>query len=97
MRSSVNKEPATNKALVVHDAATLDFMGAMGAARILAIIGKETPDLAGSVRLLESLAAAAPTSIKSGPYAEQLAAQRLAEMRTFLDQLQEESYQGQHL
>ena len=92
-----DKEPATNEALVLHDADTLDFMGAMGAARILAITGKDTPDLASSVGLLEKLAQAAPASIKSGPYAEQLASQRLAEMRAFLDQLHQESYQGQHL
>lgn len=68
-------------------------------ARILSITGQEpfTPDIASSLRLIESLAQAVPGSIKSGDYAEQMAEKRLDEMETFIAQLKEESFGGEHL
>lgn len=94
-----DKEPMTAEAKVIHDADCLDFLGAIGVARILSITGQEpfTPDIASSLRLIESLAQAVPGSIKSGDYAEQMAEKRLDEMETFIAQLKEESFGGEHL
>lgn len=92
-------EPKSNEAKVLHDADSLDFLGAIGVARILSITGHEpfTPDIASSVKLLESLSEAASKNITSGPYAEVMAAKRLLEMKTFLALLKQESFQNEHL
>lgn len=92
-------EPMTPEAKVLHDADTLDFLGAVGVARILSITGQEpfTPDLASSVALIENLAEAAPGSIKSGPYAEAMVERRLQEMQAFLEQLDQQTHDGTHL
>lgn len=92
-------EPMTAEAKVIHDADGLDFLGAIGVARILSITGQEpfTPDIASSLKLIESLAQTVPSSMKSGEYAEEMAQERLAEMETFVAQLKKESFDGEHL
>ena len=94
-----DKEPMTNEAKVLHDADCLDFLGAIGVARILSITGQEpfTPNIAASLKLIESLAQAVPGSIKSGEYAEEMAQERLSEMNAFVAQLKKESFGGEHL
>ena len=94
-----SKEPMTDEAKVLHDADCLDFLGAIGVARILSITGQEpfTPNIAASLKLIESLAQSVPGAIKSGQYAEEMAAERLQETETFVAQLKNESFGGEHL
>ena len=91
--------PATNEAKVLHDADSIDFLGAIGITRILSLTGREPflPDISASLKLLDQLRKAAPKHIYSGPYAENIAKERAAEMDAFLGQLDQESHQRKHL
>ena len=93
------EKPQTPEAIVLHDADTLDFLGAIGVARILSLTGREAfaPNLEGAIKLLEKLRAAAPESIYSGDYAHGLAQERTQEMDAFLAALKRESADSRHL
>jgi len=80
------------EAVLFHDADTLEFLGAVGVARILAIVGLDdwTPDLASAVRLLERFARELPACLVTAP-ARELGAQRVAEMNAFLTALAHET------
>lgn len=88
--------PQTPEAVALHDADALDFLGAIGVARILSLTGHETPDLAGSVKLVDRLLHDAPPSLVTA-YGQAMGAQRVEEMHGFLSALGSESYAREHL
>ncbi len=73
------------EAIVFHDADTLDFMGAVGVARVLAIVGLDdwTPDLPSALALLQRFARELPGALISNA-ARDLGLLRTSETRSFI-------------
>ena len=88
-----SEPPTTPEGVVLHDADTLDFLGVIGATRILSITGREAvvPDLAGSVALLERLASELPERLHGGATSHRLGALRAAELTLFLGTLRRQT------
>jgi len=82
-------EPAAgNEAQVFHDADTLDFMGTVGIARLLAIVGLDdlTPDLASAIHLIDRYMHELPERLHTAT-AKEIGERRQQEMREFLERL----------
>ncbi|MGE5509090.1 MAG: HD domain-containing protein [Chitinophagales bacterium] len=87
-------EPGPSReAVFFHDADTLDFLGAVGAARLLAVVGLDdwTPDLPAAVALLRRFALELPARVHSSR-ARDLARTRQAELNSFLEALASATY-----
>lgn len=84
------------EARVFHDADTLDFLGAIGAARILSLTTRHpwASDIATAVDTLRGFVADLPSTLSTSTGRE-LAAARAAELERFLDALQAQSGSGQ--
>jgi uncharacterized protein len=80
-------------AIVLHDADSLDFLGDIGAARTLALTGEKAPDFARAVRTLRGYVEDIPPRLITRS-ARRMGAERAAQLRSFLDALQAESYGG---
>ncbi|MGH7737822.1 MAG: HD domain-containing protein [Candidatus Tyrphobacter sp.] len=80
-------------AIVLHDADSLDFLGAIGAARMIALTGANAPSFAPAVRTLRSFLRDIPPRLVTHT-ARRIGAARAAELRAFLDALQRESRGG---
>jgi uncharacterized protein len=78
--------------IVFHDADTLDFMGHIGVARLLAIVGKDdwTPDLSATVELIRRFRLQLPDTLATSA-ARFIAEARRAEMDAFLEGVSEAS------
>ncbi|MEW6727304.1 MAG: HD domain-containing protein [Bacillota bacterium] len=76
-----------------HDADVLEFMGAIGVARILSIVGLDdwTPDLPSAIKLLRKFSEELPASLVTAE-GKALGEQRREEMARFLDELEQETY-----
>lgn len=84
--------PAGNpEAIVLHDADSLEFLGAIGIARAIALIGDST-DLTGAVRLIEKDRETVPPGLVTSA-ARRMAAGREKEMDTFLAALGRETFE----
>ena len=81
-------------AIVLHDADSLDFLGDIGAARIIALTGEKAPSFAPAVKTLRGFLKDIPPRLITKT-AQRLGAERAAELQAFLDSLQAESYSGQ--
>jgi len=81
------------EAIALHDADSLDFLGAVGAMRILALTGEAKPDATGAIKTLRSFVKDIPPKLITNT-AKKLGAQRVAELVTILDRLQAETYDG---
>lgn len=86
--------PSTPEAIVLHDADTLDFLGAISAARLLSISGKEAfvPDPKKAIAVLTGFQADLPAKLHGGTFTQALGRQRAAELKTFLNLIQEETF-----
>ena len=86
--SSPSSDPA---AIVLHDADSLDFLGDVGAARMIALTGSNAATFAGAVKSLRSFVRDIPPRLitKSG---RRIGAARAAELQAFLDALQSETF-----
>lgn len=84
--------PASPEARVFHDADTLEFMGAVGVARVLAIVGIDdwTPDLPSAIRLLQRFALELPPALLTDA-GRTLGAERSNESKAFLTALANET------
>lgn len=73
---------------IFHDADTLDFMGTIGIARILSIVGKEdwTPDLQSAIKLIDKFSKELPQSLVTEK-AKEIGQIRTKEMEDFLKSL----------
>lgn len=80
-------------AIVLHDADSLDFLGDIGAARLIALTGAKAPGFAPAVKTLRKLLEDIPPRLITRT-ARRIGAQRAAELRSFLGRLQIESADG---
>jgi uncharacterized protein len=88
------RDPGTQpEAIVLHDADSLDFLGAIGAARMLSLTGSAKPDFAPAVKSLRSFLNDIPPKLVTRT-ARAMAAVRVAELRQFLDALDRETFNG---
>ena len=81
-----------NEAIALHDADTLDFLGTVGAARMLAVTGT-APDYSAGVARIAEFAEKLPGRFVTGT-ARSMAAPRIEEMRRFLSTLKAETFDG---
>jgi uncharacterized protein len=89
------RDPGTQpEAIVLHDADSLDFLGDVGAARILALTGSAKPDFAPAVKSLRSFLNDIPPRLVTRT-ARAMAVVRVAELRQFLDALERETFNGE--
>jgi uncharacterized protein len=89
------RNPGTQpEAIVLHDADALDFLGAAGAARMIALTGAKAPSFAAAVKILREFLRDIPPHLitTSG---KRLGAQRAAELSRFLDALDAETFGGE--
>ncbi|HEX5274108.1 MAG TPA: HD domain-containing protein [Candidatus Rubrimentiphilum sp.] len=88
------RDPGTQpEAIVLHDADSLDFLGAVGAARMLSLTGAAKPDFAPAVKSLRSFLNDIPPKLVTRT-ARAMAVVRVAELRQFLDALDRETFNG---
>ena len=87
-----DKEPEGSEALVIHDADALDFLGALGAARLLAATGTR-PDYDQALGRIERFAVDIPPRLKTTA-ARAMAPMRVTEMTEFLAALRRETPEG---
>ncbi|HVC36842.1 MAG TPA: HD domain-containing protein, partial [Gammaproteobacteria bacterium] len=80
-------------AIVLHDADSLDFLGDIGAARILALTGAQAPSFVPAVKTLHGFLKDIPPRLITKT-ARRIGAQRVAELQAFLDALQAETFNG---
>jgi uncharacterized protein len=88
--SSPGSDPT---AIVLHDADSLDFLGDIGAARMIALTGANAPSFAPAVKSLREFVAQIPPRLITKT-ARRIGAERAAELGSFLDKLQAESFGG---
>lgn len=87
-----DKEPEGSEAVVLHDADALDFLGALGAARLLAATS-DRPDYDQALGRIERFAVDIPPRLKTTA-ARGLAIERIAVMTEFVAQLRRETPEG---
>jgi hypothetical protein len=87
-----DRAPTGPEATYLHDADALDWLGAIGAARIIATIdaGGGDPDGPKAVQLLEENLASVPAGVRS-PAARRRMPALAAELRAFIDRLRAET------
>lgn len=87
-------DPGTQpEAIVLHDADSLDFLGAIGAARMLSLTGESAESFARAVKALRSFLHDIPPRLITKT-AQRIGAQRAAELERFLDALQVQTFDG---
>ncbi len=84
-----DKEPEGPEAIVLHDADALDFLGALGAARLLAATG-DRPDYDQALGRIERFAVAIPPRLRTAA-ARDIAGPRVARMLEFLAEVRRET------
>lgn len=80
---------ASPEAIVLHDADSLDFLGDIGAARLIALTGAKAPSFAPALAQLRTLLKDIPPRLITKA-AKRIGAERAARLRTFLDTLSSE-------
>ncbi len=87
-----NRDPVGPEAIYLHDADALDWLGAIGAARILGLVDPNggSPDGPAAVRMIEDNLARVPSRVISKAGQTHVPS-RVGELRQFLKQLRAES------
>jgi HD superfamily phosphodiesterase len=87
-----DRDPVGPEATYLHDADALDWLGAVGIARIFALVDPNggDPDGPKAVKMLDDNLSAVPQRVQS-PAGQRLAKIRAAELRQFLDELRRET------
>lgn len=80
-------------AIALHDADSLDFLGTIGAARLLALTGEKASSFAPAVASLRQLLHDIPPRLITKT-ARRVGAQRAAELQRLLDELTAETFDG---
>lgn len=80
-------------AIVLHDADSLDFLGDIGAARILALTGAQAPSFEPAVKTLRGFLKKIPPRLITKA-AKHIGAERAAQLKAFLDTLGQQTYSG---
>jgi len=87
-------DPGTQpEAIVLHDADSLDFLGEIGAARMLSLVGSNAESFAHAVKTLRTFAHDIPLRLVTKT-ARSVGAQRAAALQRFLDALDAETFGG---
>jgi uncharacterized protein len=81
------------EAIVLHDADSLDFLGDIGAARMLSLTGESAESFARAVKALRAFLRDIPPRLITKT-AQKMGAERAAELERFLDALQAETFDG---
>jgi uncharacterized protein len=81
------------EAIVLHDADSLDFLGDIGAARMLSLTGESAESFAPAVKTLRAFVQKIPPRLITKT-AQKIGAERAAELERFLDTLQVETFDG---
>jgi uncharacterized protein len=81
------------EAQLLHDADSVDFLGAIGAARIIATVGEDRPSMSGAIKTLRSFLKDIPPALYTNA-AKKAAAPRIAELKAFLAELDAEDDDG---
>jgi len=81
------------EAIVLHDADSLDFLGAIGEARMISLTGANTESAAKEIATLRTFVKDIPPRLitKTG---QRIGAERVAELQSFLDAWQRETFDG---
>lgn len=79
------------EAIALHDADSLDFLGSVGALRILALTGEDKPDATRAVKTLRGFVKDIPPKLITAT-AKRMGAERAAELTRLLDEIQTETY-----
>lgn len=79
------------EAIVLHDADSVDFLGAMGAARMLATVGEDKSSVTPAIAALKSFLKDIPPALITKA-AKRAAEPRIAELKAYLTALDAESY-----
>ena len=85
-----------SNAIVLHDADSLDFLGDIGAARLIALTGAKAPSFAPAVKTLKDFVVKIPPRLITRT-AQRIGAERAHELESFLDRLRDESLGGRAL
>jgi uncharacterized protein len=88
-----SKAATLPEAIALHDADSVDFLGVMGATRIIALTGEKKPDVQGAIKTLRSFIKDIPPQLVTKT-AQKMGADRAIELSRFLDALTSESYGG---
>lgn len=88
--SDPGKQP---EAIVLHDADSLDFLGEIGAARMISLTGESAESFAPAVKALRTFLKEIPPRLITKT-AQRIGAQRAAEVARFLDGLEAETFDG---
>ncbi len=87
-------DPGTQpEAIVLHDADSLDFLGEIGAARMLSLTGADAESFARAVKALRSFVHDIPPRLITKT-AQKIGAERAAALEQFLDALDAETFGG---
>ncbi len=81
------------EAIVLHDADSLDFLGAIGEARIISLTGANGESTAKEVATLRTFVKEIPPKLITKT-AQRMGAERVAELQSFLDAWQRETFDG---
>jgi uncharacterized protein len=81
------------EAIVLHDADSLDFLGEIGAARMLSLTGEHAETFARAVNALRSFLRDIPPKLITKT-AQKIGAERAAALEHFLDALQAQTFDG---
>jgi uncharacterized protein len=81
------------EAIVLHDADSLDFLGDIGAARMISLTGESAESFAPAVKTLRVFLQKIPPRLITKT-AQKMGAQRAAELEHFLDALQTQTFDG---
>lgn len=84
---------ASPEAIVLHDADSLDFLGEVGVARLVALTGGKAGSFAPAVKQLRQFLTDIPPHLVTKA-AQRIGAQRAAELRAFLDALGTQTFDG---
>jgi uncharacterized protein len=88
------RDPGTSpESIVLHDADSLDFLGAIGAARMLSLAGEKAPSFTPAVAALRSFIKDIPAALRTRT-GRAMGRVRVAELKTFLDRLEAETDGG---
>jgi uncharacterized protein len=81
------------EAIVLHDADSLDFLGAIGAVRMISLAGAASPSAANEIRTLRGFIRDIPPKLVTRT-ARRIAVRRVAELRAILGEYEKESGPG---
>jgi uncharacterized protein len=88
--SDPGKQP---EAIVLHDADSLDFLGEIGAARMISLTGESAESFAPAVKALRTFVKDIPPRLITKT-AQRIGARRAAELVRYLDDLEAETFDG---